>query len=168
MPKDKESEVTENVSRRDLDWHIWLLMSRARDSALELRKRELSQYDITTMNAAVLFILDTIGKRITITDLARNLFRKHHTMSTLVTRMEKQALVKKVKGPRNIVWVSITNKGRQVYQQSIKRESISRAFSDLNEDELNQLAVSLEKIIDRTFVELRLERDPFLSSPFSD
>jgi len=59
--------------------------------------------------------------------------------------------------------ISIKAKGRRIYQQSVKRESIGKAMSVLTEEELNHLVDLLTKLIDNTFKELGIERDPFLS-----
>lgn len=134
----------------DEDYSLWVLLHQARDVIFRARENELRQYDVTTMQAAVLFVIDAIEGKATPTEISRWLLREPHTVSVLLTRMEKEGLVSKAKDPgkKGLVNVTLTEKGRQVLSQSMKRESIRKVMSCLSDEEREQLRSSLEKLRD--------------------
>jgi DNA-binding MarR family transcriptional regulator len=143
-------EAMKNYSATDQDYNLWILLAQTRDAILKARQKELDQYGISTSQAAVLFVIQAIGDRATPAEISRWLFREPHSVSTLLSRMEKQGLVRKVKDldRKNLVRVVITEKGREAYYQSTKRESIRGIMSSLSEEERQQLTSSLRKLRD--------------------
>ena len=89
------------------------------------------------MQAGVLFILDAIEGKATPTEISRWLLREPHTVSVLLTRMEREGLVSKAKDPgkKSTVTVTLTEKGRQALGQSRERESIREIMSCLSDEE---------------------------------
>ena len=65
--------------------------------------------------------------------------------------MEKQGLVRKVKDldRKNLVRVVLTEKGREAYYHSTKRESIHQIMSFLSEEERQQLRHCLQTLRDK-------------------
>ena len=61
---------------------------------------------------------------------------------------------------KNLVRVSMTEKGKQAYEQSTKRKSIHKVMSVLSEQERQQLLASLEKLRNRALKEIRVEHKP--------
>jgi DNA-binding MarR family transcriptional regulator len=112
----------ENSLSVDKDYALWVLLLQMRDAALKLREKELSQYGISPEQAGVLFIIHTIGNTATPVEISRWLLRKHHTVLGILGRMEKAGLVRKTKDPerKNLVRVTLTEKGRQAYYQSTR------------------------------------------------
>jgi len=115
------------------------------------REKELSKYGITPRQAAVLFIVKVINAtegEATPGKVSRWLLRESHTVSRILTRMENEGLVSKTKGSgkKNEINVTLTEKGEQLYKQSLKRESIKEIMSCLSEEERQQLDSSLEKL----------------------
>lgn len=141
--------MTTSLSR-DKDFNLWVLLQQARDAVFKAREKELNQYGITPMEAAVLFTIQVIGDTATPAEIARWIFREHHTATALLNRMEKKGLVRKVKNPdRKSLWiVSLTEKGQNAYRQSVKRESIHTVMSFLSENERQQLESYLRKVRD--------------------
>ena len=119
------------------------------------RSRELLQYGITPEEAAVLFVIRSIGRRATPAEISRWLYRKQHSTSGLLKRMEKKGLVTKTNDldRKNLVRVSLTEKGEQVYEYSTKRESIHRIIEALSEEECVQLASYLRTVRDKALEE---------------
>ena len=78
---------------------------------------------------------------------------------SILSRMEKQGLVKKVKDldRKNLVRVCLTDKGRQVYHEAVKRETIVKILSCLSETEGQQLASSLKRLRDKALKDLGIE-----------
>ena len=135
----------------DKDYNLWVLLNQAKDAVFKNREKELIQYGITAREAAALFIIQSIGKKTTPAEIARWIFREHHTVTALLSRMERKGLVTKVKdSKRKSVWlVNLTGKGQNAYRQSLKRESIHMAMSPLSDNERQRLESSLRKVRDQ-------------------
>jgi MarR family transcriptional regulator for hemolysin len=135
----------------DKDFNLWVLLNQAKDAVLKIREKELIQYGITAREAAALFIIQSIREKTTPAEIARWIFREHHTVTALLSRMERKGLVTKVKdSKRKSVWiVKLTEKGQNACRQSLKRESIHTAMSPLSGNERQQLESSLRKVRDQ-------------------
>jgi len=114
----------------------------------ELRKMELRPHGITTAEALALFSIESIGNVATPAEISRRMFRKPHTVSTLLLRMENRGLVNRDHNlnRENLVGITLTDKGQRDYRASLKRESIHRVISSLSEEERRQLVACLEKL----------------------
>ncbi len=82
--------------------------------------------------------------------------REPHTASTLIDRMDKAGLVKKVKDlkKKNLVRITITAKGRRAYNHSTKRESIHRMMACLSKEEHQKMNSGLETLHDCALEEI--------------
>jgi MarR family transcriptional regulator, organic hydroperoxide resistance regulator len=143
----KAGRVKDTVSE-DKAFEFWVLLARTRDAMENARKLELMPLNISPVQAFVLFTILNFKEEVTPATLSRLLYRESQTVSELLTRMEKSGLIKKVKGssPRNRVKITITEKGRRLYEQSARRESIHTVVSALSEKELYNLTASLAKL----------------------
>ena len=111
---------------------LWVLIAQTRDAILRARELEYAQYGISNERRAVLMIIQNYGGRATPVDIARDLFRELHSVTEMLARMEKDGLVTKHKGTgRSKVEVSLTEKGRDVFDQSIHNETDKKIFSAL-------------------------------------
>ena len=110
------------------DYELWALLYQTRDAIFLAREKELSAYDITTMKASVLFVANSIGDDATPAEIARWLMRKAHSVSGLLQRMEKDGLIEKTKDlkRKNMVRVTITDKGHEALQFARKKDFIPR------------------------------------------
>ena len=137
-------------------YKLWILLSQTRDLIFDLREKELSPYGITARQAIILFIITTLGGKTNINKIARRLHREHHTLSVGLNRMEKQGLVKKTRNPdrKYEIIVTLTEKGQQAYELSLKRESIKEIMSCLSEEEHQQLNSILKKLRDKALEDL--------------
>lgn len=138
------------------DLHLWVLLRITAHAIGRARDKELLQYDLTSPQAAVLSIIRALGKKATPTTIARQLLREAHSVSGLLSRMEKDGYLRKVKDldRKNLIRVEMTEKGKKVYSQSSKRESIHLVISSLSKEEQRQLASYLKKIRDNAFKEI--------------
>ena len=98
-----------------------------------------------------LFVINDLNGSATQTEIARRLIRKDHTVSALISRMEKRGWVKKKRDTRikRRVNITITEKGKKALDWSGKRESIQEIMSCLSEEEKMHLSSSLEKLRDQ-------------------
>jgi len=151
-----------NISSVDKDYNLWVLLHQTTDAALRARQKELDQFDISVIEAAVLVVIQAIGEKATPAEISRRIFREPHSVSALLNRMEKRGLLKKTQDldRKNMVRVSITEKGRQAYDKSTRRKSIYKIMSSLSESERQQLTSCLEKLRNKAFKELTVEPKP--------
>ncbi len=150
------------------NYRLWWLLHQVRDVMYRARNKELSQYGITSEQAAALVIikmLNNVKSKSTPGEISRWLLKEPHSVSRLVTRMEKDGLVSKDSGSgkrKNEVKISLTKKGEQAYNSSLKRESIQEVMSCLSEEECRQLSSVLEKLRDGALQNLtRRNKLPF-------
>ncbi len=146
----------------DQDYDLWVLLRRTSLVVLKARERELAQYGISAVKAAVLLIVQAIGREATPAEISRHLLRESHSVSGLLSRMEREGLVNKIKDldKKNRVRIAITEKGHEAYYQSAKRESLHNIMSVLSEKERRQLMSYLEKLRDKALLELAITHKP--------
>ena len=146
----------------DGDYNLWILLHQTTDAALRARQKELDQYSISVIEVGVLVVIQAIGEKATPSEISRRIFREPHTVSALLNRMEKRGLVRKTQDldRKNMVRVSITEKGRQAYDKSTRRKSISKIISSLSKEERQQLRSCLQKLRNKAFKELIVEYKP--------
>ncbi|UCG10376.1 MAG: winged helix-turn-helix transcriptional regulator [Dehalococcoidia bacterium] len=148
----------------DSDHNLWVFLHQIRDLIFRAREKELRQYGITPVHAGVLLILTILGGKSSPSEIARWMVRKPHTISGFLSRMEKAGLVKKEykPGDKGRITVTITPKGKRIFVDTTKRESIRNIFSCLSEKEHQQLHSILEKLRKSALSELHsIEGLPF-------
>jgi len=152
-------------SLEDRDFSLWMLLSEVTDGIRKARKKELMAHSVLPGHSPLLQAVQDAGSRATPSEIARRLFRRPHTISQLLNRMEKKGLVKKSKDlkRKNMVRVTLTEKGQQAYYRSTKRESIYRIMSSLSEEQRQQLRSCLQMLHDKVWKEPGIEYTP----PFS-
>jgi len=138
---------------------LWMVLHQARDAIFKLREKELRRFGISTPQAEILFNIEAIGYQPTPTEISKRLLREFHSVSSILIRMEKKGLVKKESdlNRSNLVRISLTDKGRKIYDEAAKRETIFKILSCLSETETIQLLSSLKKIRDEAVKALGME-----------
>jgi len=94
------------------------------------------------------------------TQIAAFTMRQRHSVSTLVDRMEKAGLVKKVKIPNKKGYqVTITKKGNERYQNATAK-SIEMLLSSLSSEEKQKLTEYLTLLLNKAREMLGLNHNP--------
>ena len=148
----------------DKDYELWMLLAQAREAMYKARQHELRRYNLSPRQGAVLLIIRAIGDKATPAEISRWLLRESHSVSEIISRMEKQGLLKKVRDldRKNLVRIELTEKGSEAYNQAIKRDSIHTIMSALSDEERRQFSSTLKTIRDRALQESGKElRTPF-------
>jgi DNA-binding MarR family transcriptional regulator len=161
---ERGNKAMQKIQPADQDYDLWVLLNQAQSLMMNARDRYLIKYGITAMQAAVLFITNAVGEETIPAEISRWLLRKPATASGLLDRMEKAGLVERAKDlPRkNLVKIRLTQKGKQAYKQSLKRESLHKIMSCLSKEERQQLESILVKLRTRAAKVLRhREEIPF-------
>ena len=135
----------------DESYNLWMLVFQTRNAMSRPRSKELAKYDLSIRKSAILFIIQAIqaiGAKTTPAEIARWLVIEPHTTSENLSRMERDGLIVKTKdlNKKNRIQVSLTAKGRKVYQKSSKRVSIHEIMSYLSDEEHKQLKAILLKL----------------------
>lgn len=141
------------------DYDLWVLLSVTRRAILKARQRELRRYQISPRQSAIIIFAQALGGMATLGEIAQWLLIEPHTVSNVVTRMERQGLVRKDKDPdrKSVIRVVLTKKGHEGYYQSTKIESTSRIMSSLSKGECQQLRSCLQKLLRKAVEELKME-----------
>jgi len=144
---------------KDHKYNLWLLLLQATDAAYNYREKELAKYGITTIESKTILTIKLIGENATPAKISRLLYRKPHTISTLLRRMENRGLITRTKDleKRNHIHVRLTEKGEEAYEDSCTRESVHNLISVLSIPEQKQLWYTLEKLRDKAITDLREE-----------
>jgi DNA-binding MarR family transcriptional regulator len=153
----------------DSDHDIWVLLDQAHFAVTRSRLLELAQFNLTKEQAQVLYVLRIWGGSATMNQIASFTQRQRHSVSTLVNRMEKVGLVKKVKVPREKVYkVIMTKKGKERYAK-VTRHSIEMVFSALSAEDKRQFVIYLNRLQKKARSLLGLDfKPPFLKRTPAD
>jgi len=134
---------------------LWVLIAQTKDAMLRARERDYARYGISNERRALLYTIENHGGRATPVEIARDLFRELHSVTELLKRMEKDGLILRMKGSgRSKVEVQVTEKGLEIFKQSLHNETDKRIFSVLNPKERKQLAGLLWKLREKVLEDL--------------
>ena len=166
MPQVDYSETNKFFSDGDEFQDLYLLFARARYLTFRSRERELQRYGLTPEQSQVLFVTRALKNKATPAAISRLLLRQPHTVSAIVDRMAKKGLIKKSKDleRKNMVRVSLTEKGKEAYELTTKRGPIHRILATLNKDERKKFHLYLERVLSKARDELGMDRDELPAS----
>jgi DNA-binding MarR family transcriptional regulator len=134
---------------------LWALIAQNRDAILRARERDYARYGISNERRAVLFIIQNSGGHATPVEIARGLFRELHSVTEMLKRMEADGLISRHKGPgRSKIEVKLTEKGLDVFKQSLHNKTDERIFSVLTKREREVLSSILFKLRSKVLQDL--------------
>jgi len=149
--------MTIPMGDNDALFTAWRLLRLTGDMIARARHAELMRSGISIRQAAVLHLATVLGEKATPAAIARAELRRPHTVSAILQTMEKQGLVRRQRDleRRNQVRAVLTEKGRQAYQASTRRETVHRIMACLTPEEMAELERLLGKIGHAAKKELR-------------
>ena len=141
-------EMDDKISK-DSSIYTRILLGRALHSMLKARQKELAPSRISPEQAHMLFLLYNLGRKATITELAKYLNRGNNTISIQIMRMEKDGLVKKTRRvPKStLLTFELTKHGLDTYYFSRKTKVDKEIMSVLSDTEREQIISMLKRII---------------------
>lgn len=155
MENDQQPVISKNHLR-------WTFLDIVHSAIARARDLEIAKFMLTVEQAKVLHIIHVCGGVATENDIARSTLRQHHSIYSLINRMTKAKLIKKVKSPKEkFARIVATEKGKNLYDQ-LTRTSTEYIFSSLTEEEQKQLDIILLKLKNRAFNLLGLDRGELL------
>ena len=134
---------------------LWVMIAQTKDAILRARQRDYARFNISNERRAVLWNIQNNGGRATPVEISRQLFRELHSVTEMLKRMEKEGLIERYKSSgRSRVEVKLTEKGLEVFNQSLHNETDKRIFSVLTKKERERLASYLWKLRGQVLKEL--------------
>lgn len=152
-----------------LDEHrLWATVHQVYSIITQCEEMVANGTGVTAQQLGVLWFMEFInnvsGKPIKITGLAPSLYRSINSVSTIIDRMEKKGLIKKVRDlpDRRAIHLIITRKGERKHIEALKpnRRLIKNLLSVYSEDEMRTLTVLLKKLKKKAQDEHYIEKVP--------
>jgi DNA-binding MarR family transcriptional regulator len=156
-------------SYSDEDHDLWILLTHTRYAIYRAREKELFRYGVSPEQVGVLFVIQALGSKSTPSEIARCILRQPHSVSALIDRMAEKGLVKKVHDldKKNLVRISMTEKGRKAYEYSTRRGPIHRIMATLSQEERSLFRNMLQKLQNQARKEIGLDREMAYSEEYS-
>jgi DNA-binding MarR family transcriptional regulator len=136
MSKAEDSRIT-----------LHALLDSTRETIQKAVNMELAQYQMTLSQVKVMHLLATNKEPLTLNQLAELCIRELNSITTLISRMQKKGLVQKVKNSGdNRTYVTLTDKGLDIYNNTVTERSIILIFDILSDEEKQQLGSLLSRL----------------------
>jgi len=142
----QRSKVSENPLFADRHYRLWALLHQTRHTIHEALKKEMRPLGVSPRQVAALLIIEAIEKPATPSRISYWLMRDRASVSVLLDRMERKGLINKTRDPvhKNLIAVTLTEKGKRVYSRIISSEMIHDMFSALSDEQHQQLMNCLD------------------------
>ena len=132
-------------------WQAWAMLVQTRHRLHETLKKAMEPLGISPRQAAVLIIIEGIDDPATPAQISRWLNRERPSVSVLLERMRRKGLIDKTKDldRKNLVRVTLTEKGKETIDSLMKTKIVGQIFSTISEEQLQQLMSYLAILSDR-------------------
>lgn len=160
----RESDNTEpkkaDAMFTDEYFQLWVLLHQARDAAHKAREKEVTQYGLTAVQSAVLFVITSNGGETTTATIASWLLREAHTVSNVLARMESLGLITKTRNPekKTELLIRLTPKGEETVERTADIALVRDILSVLDKDERELLGSYLKRVRDRAIKHLVVDK----------
>jgi DNA-binding MarR family transcriptional regulator len=166
MNKKAQNEI-ENIrttKKNDLDINLYILLDQTDSIVTNAIELEIKHLKMTQPQVRVLNMLSREDRPVTLDELANWTLKEFNSVSTLINRMETKGLVRKIKKNGDLkTYITLTEKGSDLYHKQVTERSIHLIFDNLSSVEKKQLDSILKKVRDTTRDLLGLDyRPPFL------
>jgi DNA-binding MarR family transcriptional regulator len=141
------------------------LLDRTRETIFKAVELELSQCGVSAPQVKIMHLLAQEDGAMTLGDLANGTVRELNSISTLIGRMQKKGLVKKVKKPGDDkTYVTLSDRGKDIYNNTITERSIFLIYDALSEEEKREFTALLRKLQSKARTLLGLDyKPPFMA-----
>jgi DNA-binding MarR family transcriptional regulator len=138
-------KLANSVSNFDL----FLLMGKINHLTYLVRQRELNHYHIPGQQLYVLRIIQELGSKATLSEVAKNVEREINAISRQTISMEKDGLIKRINDtPKSrLLRIELTEKGLNMLKIGKESKSIDAMYSVLTKQERQQVYAGLNKIL---------------------
>jgi DNA-binding MarR family transcriptional regulator len=144
-----EIEKIRTSKKNDPDINLYILLDQTDGIVTNAVELEIKHLRVTQPQVRILTILSRQHAPVTLEQLSNWTLKEFN--STLINRMEKKGLVKKIKKTGDLkTYVTLTEKGSKLYHKGVTEQSIHLIFEKLSEVERKQLKDLLRKVRDTT------------------
>jgi DNA-binding MarR family transcriptional regulator len=152
------------AKKEDTDINLLIMFDQSFSVLTTAIELELKHLRTTQAQVRILTMLSRENRPVTIEELSNWTFKEFNSVSTLINRMEKRGLIKKIKKNGDLkTYIVPTEKGNVLYHMKVKEQSIHLIFGSLSDEEKKQLYNILKKLRDTTSNFLGLDyKPPFL------
>ena len=152
-----------NELKLDPDYSLWRLLSETKSALFKAREKKIGHY-VHANQAGVLVHIWFRDGQATISEMSKTVSREIHTVSELISRMEKKGLVTKTRDPKrkNVTHLAVTEKGREMAQEVIQIDFVRKMISTLSAEQQRQLSSILNILLKAAQKELGIEGQPQL------
>jgi len=159
-----EIEKIRTSKKNDPEVNLYILLDQTDSIVTNAVELEIKHLKMTQPQVRVLTMLSREDKPATLEELANWTLKEFNSVSTLINRMENKGLVKKIKKNGDLkTYITLTEKGSELYHKQVTERSIHLIFDKLSSEEKKQLDSILKKIRNTTRDLLGLDfKPPFL------
>jgi DNA-binding MarR family transcriptional regulator len=144
-------EDIRTLKKNDPEINLYILLDQTDSIVTNAVELELRQVQMNQPQVRVLTMLSRLDRPVTLDELANWTFKEFNSVSTLINRMEKKDLVKKIKKEGDLkTYVILTEKGSDLYHRRVTERSIHLIFEKLSPEEKNQFESILKKVSNTT------------------
>jgi DNA-binding MarR family transcriptional regulator len=148
---DDEIQKIREEKRNDREINLLVLLDQTCSIVSNAIELELKHLHITQPQVRVLNMLSREDRPVTLDELGDWTVKELNSVFALVNRMEKKGLVKKTKNSDDLkTYVTLTEKGNNLYHKKVTERSIHLIFGKLTEDQRKQLESTLIEVRDNT------------------
>jgi len=146
---------------------VWVNLRRTNDLMVKARDQDLRHHGISHEYAAVLFLVHHLGRGATPAEIARQRYRRPHTISHVLESMRRAGLVELCRdlARRNLVRVALTPGGEAAFAYTQQPGSLARMLAGFSAAELDELHGMLLKLHRGAAVELGITAQTKSFSP---
>jgi DNA-binding MarR family transcriptional regulator len=158
------------ITDGDVSNDLYHLFARAEYLTFRAREKELQRYRLSPQQSQIIMLVKASNGKISPAELSRNLLKKHNSISNIITRMESNGLLekKKAKKPRNLIIISLTEKGNKAYEIITREGAVQRILSSLDKNERQEFRTLLENLMEKAKKELGLYGDEYSNPELDD
>jgi DNA-binding MarR family transcriptional regulator len=166
MSKTNKNEIEQikNLKKNDHEVNLYILLDQTNSIVTNAVELELKHLRVTQPQIRILTMLSRQDEPVTLEQLSNWTLKEFNSVSTLINRMEKKGLIKKIKKDGDLkTYINLTEKGSKLYHLDVTERSIRLIFEKLSKEERKQLRALLMKVRDATREILGLDyKPPFL------
>lgn len=132
----------------DKAWQVSIWLRFTSHLMNETRTKELSKYNLSVIQSAIIIILHNSDQKVRPIDIARQMHRGRRFVTETLNRMQQSGLItkQKDKNKKNQILLSLTEKGEELYHHIAKQKSIHRIMSNFNRKEIESALKFLKKL----------------------
>jgi DNA-binding MarR family transcriptional regulator len=114
-----------------------------------LREKELYPYNITTSQLRLLRIIESLGSKAILSEVAKIVERKLDVISRQATMMEKDGIITRIrdKPKSRLLRLELTEKGKELLRTIHSSQGMNEVLSVLSKKERQQMSSALKKVL---------------------